>query len=253
MNDFAFALIIGIGATLGLVWVVYRAEPKMVSTVLNAGLASLMGAYLGSRLAYIAVNATYFRSYPEDLWLLPVGGFAWPGALAGGVLGLLIFALVAGQPLGKLADGLLPLMVTVTVSGWLACWLVGCAYGAPIETWWGLLARDEWGVFTRRWPVQAMGALLSLGIFWLIDQLPLERFPPGLGFLLGILGISLVNFFMSLVRIDPAPSLSGLRYDAWIALLFGGLTLILLIAVMISGKNKNKIQTDMKVKPPGTS
>lgn len=253
MYDIAFALIIGIGVTLGLVWAVLRDESEMASTVLNAGIFSLFGAYLGSRFAFIAVNSAYFRSYPEELWLLPVGGFAWPGALLGGIIGLLVFALLVGKPLGKLADALLPLLATISVSGWVACWITGCAYGAPVESWWGLLARDEWGILSRRWPVQPMGAILSLGIIWLIDQLPLSKFPPGLGFLLGILGICLVNFFMSLVRIDPAPFLSGLRLDAWIALVFGSIALTSLIAVMISNRNKKKTHADMKVKPPGTS
>lgn len=116
------------------------------------------------------------------------------------MLALVLFAVIFRQPLGQLADDMLPLLVTLSVTGWLGCWLAGCAYGAPLDEWWGLLASDEWGRVTRRWPVQAVGALLSLSVIWLVDQLPQERLPSGSAFVLGVLGISITNFFMSLVR-----------------------------------------------------
>lgn len=249
IDAFTYQLIIGLGATLGLAWSAVRGGER-ASQIVNAGLVALLGAYAGSRIAYLLVNQAYFRNHPQEVFQLPLGGFSWPGALAGGALALLLFALIFHQPLGLLADAMLPLLVTLSVTGWLGCWLAGCAYGAPTEAWWGLLASDEWGQVTRRWPVQASGALLSLLVIWLIDQLPQERLPSGSAFVLGLLGISSINFFMSLLRADPAPLMNDLRLETWVALIYSGLALLIFLLMLLASRRHKTLTADVENHSP---
>jgi phosphatidylglycerol:prolipoprotein diacylglycerol transferase len=244
MIGFTFAIALGIGATLGLVWIVQRTGLPRASTAVNAGLVGMLGAYLGGRAAFVIMNLGYFQNQPAEMFRLPVGGFAWPGALAGGLLGILLFSVLSRQPLGILADDCLPLLVTLSVSTWLGCWVIGCAYGAASEQWWALIARDEWGVLGRRWPVQAVGASLSLAVIWVVDQLPEERIPSGAAFTLGVLGLSMVNFFMSLLRADPSPMWNNLRIETWIALLYGALALILLLILFLRSHRKQELHPE---------
>lgn len=253
IDAFTYSLMIGLGATLGLAWAAVR-NPERANQVINAGLAALLGAYLGSRLTYILVNQVYYQNHPQEIFQFPLGGFSWPGALAGGGLALVLFAALFRQPLGRLADELLPLLVTLSVTGWLGCWLAGCAYGAPLDAWWGLLAVDEWGQLARRWPVQASGALLSLAVIWLVDQLPQQRpqpgLPPGSTFLLGLLGISSINFFMSLLRADPAPLLNGLRLETWAALLLSALALLIFAVLLLASRRQKAVSPDIENQSP---
>lgn len=253
MTDLLYTLLMGFGATLGLTWVAQRTPSERTGAAVNAGLAALLGAYLGGRAAYLLVNLTYYGSHPGEALQMPMGGFAWPGALAGGILGLLLYAALTRQSPGPLADDLLPLLVTLAVCGWIGCWLVGCAYGTPVDSWWGVMARDEWGTVTRRWPVQAVGALCSLGVIWLIDQLPPERLPSGALFGLGVLGLSMVNFFMSLVRIDPAPQFNSLRLETWIALIYGALALLVLIMIYVINHRTKNSETKIEPHTPESS
>lgn len=244
MPGFSSAIALGIGATLGLIWIVQRTGLPRAGTVVNAGLIGMLGAYLGGRAAFLTVNLGYFRDQPAEMFRLPVGGFAWPGALAGGIIGLFLFAAISRQPLGALADDCLPLLLTLSVSAWLGCWLAGCAYGAASDHWWALIARDEWGVESRRWPVQAVGACLTLAVFWLIDQIPPARLPSGAAFTLGVLGLSMVSFFMSLLRADPTPMWNNLRFETWVALLYGALSLFVLLVLFLRAHRKQELHPE---------
>jgi prolipoprotein diacylglyceryltransferase len=217
---YSFPLLLGIGASLGLAWVATRARLRLAQSQLDAGLVVLFASLMGSRLVFAAVHWPYFRSHPLEIVLLPLGGLAWPGAVLGALAGLLAYAALKRQPLLKLADALLPLATALSVSAWLACWLDGVAYGPVLSLRWLVPARDEWGAITPRLPVQFLGAILTLGLFWLLElRQPREPSP---GSLAGrwFLGFSMLMLVLSLLRADTAPAWLGLRLETWAALAF---------------------------------
>lgn len=227
---YAFSLIITLGAAVGLAWVAWRAPEKVRLPHLDAVLWVLLGGLVGGRAAYVAVNWLYFQSHPLESLQVYLGGLSWPGALVGGLLALALYAWFTRQSLGVLADALAPLLVCLAVSAWLGCWLDGCAYGPPTHAWWGIPSRDEWGVLARRWPIQIMGALLVIGMFWVLDRFTPRGRAGALGGL-ALLGVSLLLFGFSWLRIDPAPLWRGLRLDTWAALGFALLALVGLAGV----------------------
>ncbi|HEX7976354.1 MAG TPA: prolipoprotein diacylglyceryl transferase family protein [Anaerolineales bacterium] len=221
---YAFSVVLGVGATLGLAWVSYAAGKSLGPEQFNAGLWALLGGLVGSRAAYVAAGWSYFQSRQLEGLQVFQGGLAWPGALAGSILALVLYTHLARQPLRKLADVLLPLAACLAVSAWLASWLEGSAYGSIAASGWGLPARDEWGKFALRFPTQLLGAAFSAGLFWLLDSR--KAFPlPGLKASLGLLGLSLLLFGLSFLRADPAPLWLGWRLESWAALGFAGLAL----------------------------
>jgi prolipoprotein diacylglyceryltransferase len=217
---YSFPLLLGIGASLGLAWVATRARLRLAQSQLDAGLVVLFAALVGSRLAFVAAHWPYFRSHPLEIVLLPLGGLAWPGAVLGALVGLLIYAALKRQPPLKLADALLPLATALAVSAWLACWLDGVAYGPVLSLRWLVPARDEWGAIAPRLPVQFLGAILTLGLYWLLELRQPREPSPGLLAMRWFLGFSLLMLVLSLLRADPAPAWLGLRLETWAALAF---------------------------------
>jgi hypothetical protein len=190
----------------------------------------------------VAAAWPYFQERLVEIPQVWLGGFSGPGAVLGAVLAAVLFARSAGLPIGGLAEALLPLAASMAVSGWLACWLAGCAYGAPSP--WGIPVVDEWGQLSPRLPVQPVGALLALLLFWLLERALLstparrrnlagkkpglllrlaawlQSAPPGTASS-GLLSLlSLETAGLSCLRGDPAPLILGLRVDAlaWAAL-----------------------------------
>jgi phosphatidylglycerol:prolipoprotein diacylglycerol transferase len=221
---YAFTLILALGATLGLLWVALRAPDKEVLYTLDIGLLTLLGGLLGGRAVFVAANWVYYQSHLLEIFAVHRGGFSWTGALAGGLLALALIAAINHTSLGFLADAMLPLLAILTISGWLGCWLEGCAYGPRTDHWWGFPVMNEWGQTAQRWPTQLLGAILTLGLFWLLDWSHswLEvrgRSPrPGTFAALGVLLLSLEMFALSYLRVDPSPMWNGFRLEAWAAL-----------------------------------
>lgn len=224
MNEYAIA--IGLGATLGL----YRISRQRSGQWLDGALLVLFCALLGARAGYALDNWTYFSAHPLESLQIWLGGLSAPGALTGGLLGILLAALILRVNPLRLADWYYPLIPPLAVGAWLGCWLNGVAYGAllPPGTWWGLPALDESGALALRVPVQ-LGAASALVIFYILMErlTPLPR-PSGWLFCLAASWLTLVGLVTSLLRADPQPIWHQLRLESWtyVALfipLFGGL------------------------------
>lgn len=227
---------------MGLIWVAQQTPRNRVNGQVNAGLLTLLGSLLGGRAAFVGLNWPYFQTRILEIPQIWLGGFVWPGALGGALLSLTLIAALTRQPLGTLADGLLPLVASVSVSIWLGCWIDGIAYGPQVDAWWGVPARDEWGEIAYRWPLQPLGALLTLAVFWFLEvfkQRPWFNIP-GRVFSLGVGGLSLILFSLSFLRVDPAPFWRGQRLETWTALGFITLAGIALLTTFIRrGKNSD--------------
>lgn len=203
---------------IGLAWTAVRAKPRQAEQVVGTGLVALAGGLLGGRVVYVVVQWEYFRFHPAEALQPWLGGFSGPGALLGGILALAMTARLARQPLPRLADTLLPLFGLLAVTGWIGCWMAGCAYGPQVVAWWSLPTRDEWGTWSARLPLQWIGALLTLGLLWGLDRG--RRWPEGIAASLGLTGIGLELFALSFLRADPVPVWADLRLDTWAGLSF---------------------------------
>lgn len=235
---YVFSLAVGLACVIGLTSVAWKAPPGEAHRFVDAGLWALAGALVGGRAGFVATNWNYFTAYPWESVQVYLGGISWAGALAGGLLALGLVALVTKSSFGALGVGLLPLLVTLAVSSWLSCWMIGCAYGPPAGSWWGIPSRDEWGAVDLRIPVQLIGALLTLGLFWLLDWGREYLTSPGQTFSAAILGLSVIMLGLSFLRADPLPVWQSMRLDSWAAVafaVFGGLSL--LVAVVTNLKN----------------
>jgi hypothetical protein len=235
-----FSLILGLGATLGLAWSLRNLPEARALRNLDAGLWALFGGLLGGRLVHVAAGWSYYGGHPLEIPQVWLGGVSGPGSAAGFWCALFLYAACYGLPTGMLSDELLPLGLAVGVSAWLACWLDGTAYGVTVASWGGIPARDEWGQWMLRWPVQLLGAGLTLLIFWILDKdhlsalasdgrQPASWFRQAISRLAGSLlnnpagtrsrwafwFLTLEFGMLSMLRADPTFIYRGLRLDTW--------------------------------------
>lgn len=229
-----YALLIGLGASLG-VWQVVRAAPTyQASRWVDASLGVLAGALLGARLAYGSLHPAYYAAHPLELAALWQGGLSAWGALAGGLIAAGAAAALLRQPLLLVLDRLAPLVAPLAVLGWLACGQAGCAYGPQLAegAWLGLPLPDEWGQTATRLPLQWIAALVLLGYNGGISALLVGSRKTGLYAALTGLGLAAVQGGAALLTAEPGPTWNGWRYDAWTALGLAVLSLGLLAAAL---------------------
>jgi phosphatidylglycerol---prolipoprotein diacylglyceryl transferase len=214
-----YALLAGLGASLGLWLAVRKAGVHDQAHVLAAGLACLAAALLGARFSFVFLHWAYFSSHPAEIARIWMGGLWWPGALLLAALACLLYARWRHISLPGLADGLMPVFFPLCAGLWLGCWLSGCAYGpaAPQGAWWGVPSPDEAGVWASRLPLQFLSIALFAGFTLLIDHLaPLLRRGAAASLAIAALGLALLP--LAIFRLDYLPRLLGLRLDAWAAL-----------------------------------
>ena len=221
-----FSLLIGAGATLGVGWVALQAAEKDRLPYVNAGLWALLGALVGGRIAYMAVNWVYFRQNWIEGFQVYQGGLSWPGALAGGLVIVLLYARRLHKPTGELLWTLFPLLTSMLVFICLACWVDGCAYGRLAVSYLGLPAPDELGHQSLRFPAQLIGALSAVLWFIAIDT-QTERFSSqALTGWVSIFGVAVILLVLELLRADPTIYVYGTRLGVWTASGFGTLALV---------------------------
>jgi phosphatidylglycerol:prolipoprotein diacylglycerol transferase len=234
-----FSVFLGLGALTGLLLVGWRAPQKEAIRFLDAGLVVLSGALIGSRAITVVVNWGYYQTHPGEIIQVWLGGLSSIGALAGGLIAILLFAAWWRISAGSLADFFLPLAGTMTVTAWLGCWVDSCGYGLPSGAWWALPGRDVWGVLAYRVPVQLLGAILTLALIWLLDragrQLPLS----GMSAAIGLFLLSAEILTLSFLRADPTPIWQGLRIEAWGAIGLMALSAIIVVVLLIRLKYRS--------------
>jgi phosphatidylglycerol:prolipoprotein diacylglycerol transferase len=239
-----FSLLLGLGALAGLLLAGWQAPQKERIRYLDAGVLTLLGALLCSRVVSVIMSWDYYQSHLNEIYQVWLGGLSSIGAIVGGFLAVLIIAGWWRIPMGVLADVLLPLAGTLTVTAWMGCWVDRCGYGMPSNTWWALPARDEWGVMADRIPVQLLGAISTLILIWLLDRLA-KRLPvQGMSATLGLFGLSAIVFILSYLRADPTPIWNGLRLEAWGAMglmIFSSITVLVLLFWWKYKKTQGKV------------
>ena len=226
VSVYSFSLLIGVGAALGMGWVAWQSNAKERLQNINASLWVLVGALVGGRIAYVSVNWTYYRQHLLEAFQVFQGGLSWPGALAGGLVMVVVYAWRLRKSLGELLFALFPLLTCLVFMAWLACWIDGCAYGALAIRGWGLPALDELGAQALRLPTQLIGSI-SIAFWFIVLNSQSARFPrlAMVGWA-SLLGVAVILFGLTYLRADPGIIMSGLRLDTWAALGFGILALV---------------------------
>jgi phosphatidylglycerol---prolipoprotein diacylglyceryl transferase len=228
-----FSLLLGLGALMGLLLIVWRAPQKEPSRYLDAALGVLFGALIGSRAVTVAVNWAYYQAHPAEIFQVWLGGLSGIGALIGGVLATLLLAFWRKGQTSHMADTFMPLAGSIMITAWLGCWIDGCSYGFPSGAWWAFPSRDEWGVMAYRIPVQLIGAIGTLVIMVILDRAGKKITIPGMTASMGVFAFSSEIFILSFLRADPTLIWYGWHIEAWGAIglmIFSSVTVVVLLA-----------------------
>jgi prolipoprotein diacylglyceryltransferase len=234
-----FSLLISIGAVLGLGWSVFSIKEKQALRMIDTALGVLVGGVAGSRIAFVAMHWSYYRGHLLEIPQVWVGGLSGVGALCGALLAWFLIGWISQQNLAVLADQFFPSLMLVTVAAWLGGWLEGIAYGPQVTgSGWGLWARDEWGLYSLRFPTQLVGVFLTLGLFWFIEARRFScKWLPGWAGAWGFLGVSIFYCGLSFLRSDPILFWNGLRLDTWGSL---GLVIVAVFFLFLQWRSTKK-------------
>ncbi|MBI9044452.1 MAG: prolipoprotein diacylglyceryl transferase [Anaerolineaceae bacterium] len=224
----SFALIMGLGASLGLWMMIQKIPRSQTLNWLQTGLFVYIFALLGARLSYILLYSTYYVNSPLEIVQIWKGGFTWPGAVFCGFLGLWIASLIYELPFNRLLDGFSECFPPLIIAVWLGAWTRGLAYGfeVPSEMVIGIQVIDEMGITATRFPLQFIAALVTLFFYTWFENRKSKFEIAGQKGSFSLLFFSGTLLVFSFLRSDPAPVWGEVRLNTWLALLFFVISLI---------------------------
>jgi phosphatidylglycerol:prolipoprotein diacylglycerol transferase len=227
---YSFTAVWGIGILLALAvtWRVAKPWRTPHSDWWDGAMAAGLMALIGGRMGYWLGQWAYFAERPSAMWQVWAGGFSYTGALLGGLLGLWGWCRWRQRPFAHYALLLSPGLALLSMAGWTACWLHGCAYGAKttLAPWSANLA-DNYGVFAVRYQTQLLGISLSLLLFMAL-LISIRRRPSPRLFWAALLGVTLIQLLISRWRGDLIGYVGGAHLDTAVNLIIVLICLILL-------------------------
>jgi prolipoprotein diacylglyceryltransferase len=242
-----FSLIVGLGASFGLLRLIQNTSSKIRLRWLFTGLITLFGALIGARVGFVIAYSGYFKTHTPEIIQIAQGGLSWPGALVGAVLFAGIALALFKLPGLAGADRLSRMLIPVASGAWLGAWQAGIAYGQPLPagTWGGMLIRDETGLTAFRFPLQPLAVLSLLLALGLCEWFLRKTKSPGVK--TGVTGLtfSVHSLLFSFLRYDSVQTSLGFRLDTWAAAFFLAASFVFLLIVLTRSKSNLSV-TEME-------
>jgi len=212
------AVLLNLGAVIGLGALYLRAPAVSRSRWVDAGLVALVAGLFCGRLGYVFVHGSYFAGQPGEALAVWLGGLSWPSAAAGAVLGLLGFARWRRLPAGPLVDALALPLAVFGLLAWGGCWASSCAYGVEVDpatfpAGMASVAPDLYGLTIARWPTQLVGLAWSLVVVVAVWAARRSEWGSGAHGWFALALVAFGAFILAFMRGDPAPTVGGVRLD----------------------------------------
>ena len=178
---------------------------------LGACLWTIALALVGGRAAHLAANWSGYAAQPA--LVLQMGRpLAFHGMLAGGMLGLALYASLKHLVFGALADVMAMGFAVVQAFGWIGALSQGLGHGLASYDGWAWELPDVYGVAMPRFPTQAVGSLMAGAIFWVLWAAWRKRdTSPGSRFGTYLFMNSALFFALEFARADESRMIGPLR------------------------------------------
>jgi phosphatidylglycerol:prolipoprotein diacylglycerol transferase len=188
----------------GLIW-------ALVFGVIGARLYHVLTP--SQSLLDLGIDTRYYLTHPLDILLTWRGGLGMPGALAGGILGLYIFARRRKLPLSLLLDVAAPGVALAQAIGRWGNFVNQELYGPPTDLPWGIPIRPEnrmagYESFERFHPLFLYESIWNLASFILLFVLwrrYRDRLQSGDLFLIYLICYPVGRFLLEFIRLDYVP------------------------------------------------
>lgn len=134
----SYGLMIALGILVCVFMGMYRARKYGYKdeAVLDIAILGILSGFVGAKLLYVLVEFDSFLKNPMDV-LGSEGFVVYGGIIVGALVGIL-YCRIKKLPCWEYFDLLAPSIAVAQGFGRIGCFLAGCCYGRPTDTFWGV-------------------------------------------------------------------------------------------------------------------
>ncbi len=237
---------LGIIAGTALAWYLARRDGgKYTDNVLDLVLYVVIAGIIGARALYVIFEWNFYGSNLKEIFALWHGGLSVQGAVFGGLLMVIYYSRKHKLPFWEFADYLAPGLLMGQAIGRMGCFLNGCCYGIPTDTFLGVVyppGTDAYNAFgaTPLLPSQLFEVaytFIVLGLLlWVGRSKPFKGF-----FVLGyFLFYSLGRFLIEFTRANNLFTVYGLTIAQVACVFTFTVALVLMIILYRNAYDRTK-------------
>ncbi len=229
---------------VAIFWFYKRCETRNLSqrNAMNIGLIVLFAGFIGARVFHILFEyPSYYLEDPIQVFYFWQGGYVFYGGFILAYVAAFIYAKKLRLTFWLWHDTLAPVLAGGYAMGRMACFLVGCCYGAACDLPWAVDLKQadvHSGVVSTvsRHPTQLYAVIFELVIMAFLIWYEKRKPPLGNVFLSWVGLHAIGRIIMETFRVDPRGGVYvGLSISTWISILF----IAIVIATFIK-KNPKK-------------
>jgi phosphatidylglycerol:prolipoprotein diacylglycerol transferase len=133
--------------------------------VMDMGFVSIVWGIIGSRLLFVLLNFSYYRSHPLDAFKVWQGGLVFSGGLVVAALALLWHSRRHRLSFWSVGDLWAPGVALGQGLGRIGCLMAGCCYGKPTDLPWAVIFGDPHCLAPLNIPLHPTQIYAALGGF----------------------------------------------------------------------------------------
>lgn len=240
LHYYALCILLGVIVALAVGGVRWRKSGGITSELYDLAIYVIPAGVLGGRIYHVlTAPELYFgaRGHFASAFKIWEGGMGIWGAVALGSATAYIYFRRGGRSISfaMAADALAPGILLAQAIGRWGNWFNHELFGRPSTLPWALqvpagdrpTGYEGYLTFHPTFLYESLWCLICAGIILFLPQV--RRLAPGNTFLLYIFLYCLGRSWIEALRIDSAHLIGGLRLNIWVAVLCGGLSLLLLV------------------------
>lgn len=241
-----YGLFVAMGFIVGLIVAVRMGKAGGFSPgrVLDMGFIIILWAIIGSRMAYVLLNISYYRHHPLEILKIWQGGLVFSGGLVFVVLAMLWYLRHHHLPFWKVGDLFAPAVSIGQAIGRMGCFMAGCCYGTPTDMPWGVVFTDPNTLAPRNIPLhptQLYASVSGILIFAVLLVLKAKKKFEGQVFLWFLILHSTSRLLMERLRGDNRGLIPGTEMT---------LTQLMALIILLAGVAGLMIKSSRKPSDP---
>jgi len=203
-----YSVMIALGFIVAMGLCLLRAKKKNVNgdVITDIGLISIVAGFLGAKILYIIVDFKELITNPKNVIGIPAifSGFVVYGGIIFGFLAILVYSKIKKINVAEYLDFMVPFIAMAQGFGRIGCFLAGCCYGAPTDSFLGVtFPAPHQMAGVKVWPTQLFSSAGDFAICGILLLFSMKKRKRGNVSVLYVILYAVGRFIVEFFRADP--------------------------------------------------